>query len=78
MELFTFFRIAIEEERSQAKVREEDYHDKIDGLDKEIFTLTECVEVSESHAEELQNELMKERARTGNTMDSYCCHKTSW
>ena len=56
----------MEEERSRARVREDDYHDKIDGLDKEIFTLTECVEVSESHAEELQNELMKERARTGN------------
>ena len=56
----------MEEERSRARVREDDYHDKIDGLDKEIFTLTECVEVSESHAEELQNELVKERARTGN------------
>ena len=56
----------MEEERSQAKVREDDYHDKIDVLDKEIFTLTECVEVSEIHAEELQNELIKERARTGN------------
>ena len=55
----------MEAERSAAKLRENDYHEKIDSLDKEIFTLTECVEVSESHAEELQNELMKERARAG-------------
>ena len=55
----------MEEERSESKVRENEYHDKIDILDKEIFTLTECVEVSESHAEDLQNELVKERARTG-------------
>jgi cell division protein FtsB len=56
----------MEEERTEAKARESDYHEKIDGLDKEIFTLTECVEVSESHAEDLQNELIKERARSGN------------
>ncbi len=55
----------MEEERTEAKARESDYHEKIDGLDKEIFTLTECVEVSESHAEDLQNELIKERARSG-------------
>ncbi len=55
----------MEEERVQARTREDDYHNKIDALDKEIFTLTECVEVSESHAEDLQSELMKERARTG-------------
>jgi hypothetical protein len=58
-------RSILEEERNQARSREDDYHNKIDALDKEIFTLTECVEVSESHAEDLQSELMKERARTG-------------
>ena len=58
-------RCTLEVERTAAKTREDEYHDKIDCLDKEIFTLSECVEVSESHAEDLQNELMKERARTG-------------
>jgi DNA phosphorothioation-dependent restriction protein DptG len=68
----------MEEERTEAKARESDYHEKIDGLDKEIFTLTECVEVSESHAEDLQNELIKERARSGKVVemrDNYVYHK---